>query len=201
MPHSRSMMAIVLVAMLAVAGCSTVVAGQAAPAAGALPNAGARPDTGSDSEAPPSDAGVAWADAACGEFLQALRVLRDQPKADLANPAGTVDAYKQYFGRSVPALDAALTQLSALGPGPLDGGQQLLDGMVGLVTVMRDAHRSAQVAVDAIDPASPTVMSQELPAALALTEVQQAAPQVDVGATRALNAAARMAPNCQAITG
>jgi hypothetical protein len=37
-----------------------------------------------------------------------------------------------------------------------------------------------------------------MPAALALTNVQGSAPQIDIAATPELNAAAESAPNCQA---
>lgn len=198
MRHTRmATLIVLLLTVLLGAGCSSVVAGHAAPVPGAARSTGAPPSSATGS----STDGVAWADQVCAAFLDIHRVLSDQPKPDLTNQAATLDAYKQYFSRTVPALDGAANQLSAIGPGPLNGGEQLITNMVALVTLMRDAYRDAQTAVDAIDPASPTVMSQELPAALNLTDVKARAPQIDISATPELNAAAQAAPNCRAVGG
>ncbi|OLT09787.1 hypothetical protein BJF78_06165 [Pseudonocardia sp. CNS-139] len=209
MPRTRpaSLLAVLasLLVGLLVAGCSTVVTGQASPAAGAV--AESVPDDASGSgpgvlsapeAATPSPAGIAWADQVCGAFLDANVTLTDQPLPDAANPAGTVAGYSQYFDRTVPALDAALGRLQGVGPGPLDGGGTMIANMTTLITLMRDGHVAAKAAVDAIDPASPTALTQELPAALALTDVQDQAPPIDVGATAELNAAAEAAPMCRA---
>jgi hypothetical protein len=197
MQHKRLTMLIVLLSVLLGAGCSTAVAGQAAPAPGAAPGGDSAPGDGT---APVSAAGVAWVDQVCGVFLDANRTLQDQPTPDMANAAGTLDGYKQYFARSVPALDTAVTQFAAIGPGPLEGGDQLIGSMVGLATVLRDAYSNAQASVNAIDPASPTVLTQDLPAAIAMTNVRDVAPEIDIAATPELNAAAAAAPNCQAIS-
>jgi hypothetical protein len=194
-------LALLFGAVLFAAGCSSVVPGQAAPAAAPAAPAAPRaaPESAPESAAAPvSPEGVVWADQVCGAFLDANTVLTDQPKPDINNVPGTISVYSQYFDRTLPALDAAMGRLQGIGPGPLDGGATVIDSMVGIMTLMRDAHRSAKAAVDVIDPASPTVLTQELPAALALTQIADSAPQVDISATPQLDAAAAVAPNCQA---
>jgi uncharacterized protein YceK len=194
MRHTRmTMLIVLLLTVLLGAGCSSVVTGHAAPAPGAAGSTGAGGDAGTD--------GVGWAGQICGAFLETNRVLRDQPHPDVANVPATLDGYKQYFNRTIPVLDQTITQLTAIGPGPLNGGEKLITDMITLVTLVRDAYRNAQAAVDAIDPASPTVMSQELPAALSLTDVKDKAPQIDISATPELNAAAEGAPNCRSVGG
>jgi hypothetical protein len=201
MQRKRTAMVITGIALLSGAGlfgtgCSSVVAGQAAPAP-ALARAAA-PETAT---VPPSPEGVAWVDQVCSAFVDANAVLTDRPRADITNIPATIGGYSQYFDRTMPALDGAMARLHVIGPGPLDGGGTVVDNMVALMTLTRDAHRNAKAAVDAIDPASPTVMTQELPAALALTQIQQPAPEVDIFATPELDAAAQVASNCQAFAG
>jgi hypothetical protein len=192
-------MLIAVLALLLVAGCSSVVTGQAAPApapaAAPTPAPTAAPESAA---APVSAEGVAWADELCGAFLDTNRVLTDQPRPDTTDVSGTISSYSQYFSRTIPALDAAIVRFQSIGPGPLDGGETVVTAMGTLVTLLRDGHTAAKAAVDAIDPASPTVMTQEMPAALALTNVQDAAPDIDIAATPELDAAAQAAPNCQA---
>lgn len=195
MQRTRSAIPIaVLALMLLGAGCTTVVAGQAAPA-----SAPAR--TAAPGDAPVPAEGVAWANDLCGAFLDTNRVLTDQPKPNAADIPGTVSGYSQYFGRTVPALDAAIGRFQAIGPGPLPGGDTVATTMSTLVTLLRDAHTNAKAAVDAVDPASPTVLSAELPAALALANVRDTVPDVNMAATPELSAAAQAAPNCQAFDG
>jgi hypothetical protein len=174
-------------------GCSSVVVGQAAPAP--APAIRAAPEAAT---APVTPEGVAWADEVCGAFSDANSVLTDQPSPVVTDVPATLGVYSGYFERTVPALDTAMARLGGIGAGPLDGGATVVDNMVGLMTLMRDAHVSAKAAVDAIDPAAPTVLTRELPAALALTQIRDAAPEVDIAATPELDAAARAAPNCQA---
>ena len=187
-----AVLALLFGAVLPAAGCSTIVPGQAVPAAMPAPRAalGGAP-------APASPEGVAWADQVCGAFRDANAGLTDQPKPDVDDVAATLGAYRQYFERTIPALDAATTRLRTIGPGPLAGGGTVVDDMVAVMTLMRDAHVRTKAAVDAIDPASPTVMHNELPAALALTAIKDAAPKVDLAATPGLAAATDAAPNCQ----
>lgn len=199
MPRSRPTMLIAVLALLFVAGCSSVVTGQASPVADVVPDAMSAPE--SEAAGPPSPEGVAWADQVCGAFIDANAVLTDQPRPDATNAPATVAGYSQYFDRTIPILESSIARLQGIGPGPLEGGDIMINNMGTLMTLMRDAHRAAKAAVDAINPASPTVLTQELPAALNLTDVQDRAPEIDVSATPELNAAAEAAPNCQAYDG
>jgi hypothetical protein len=200
MPRTRPATLIVALALLFVAGCSTVVTGQASPVVDAAPEARSAPEGAAPDAAagPPSAEGVAWADQVCGAFLEANTVLTDQPRPDPTNATGTISSYSQYFGRTVPALDSSIGRLQGIGAGPLPGGDTVINSMTTIVTLTRDGHRAAKAAVDAIDPASPTALTLDMQAALELTNVADQAPEIDVGATPELNAAAEAAPNCQA---
>lgn len=191
-----ALVALLLGALLLVAGCTTTVTGVAAPVSGTAPSSAAPPGR-SSAEA------VAWTDAVCGALLPLTTALSAPPNVDPTNPEALTGALGDYFGDGVTALDTALAGLAATEPSPVDGGDEIITALSGTLTTFRASFSDAQAKLDAIDPADPSELVSVLPAALApledLTDLTD--PTTALRENPELNRAAEQAPNCRALPG
>jgi hypothetical protein len=127
-------------AALAVAGCSTAVAGTAYPlGAGPAPEPAAAPAA--------TDDPVAWADRVCGTVLPALRASADSPQVDYTNPEKASDTLDQHLREVSEAAGSGLADLDEVGPSPTPNGDQLVAqfraGLVALQQLSPDARPGA----------------------------------------------------------
>jgi hypothetical protein len=147
-----------------------------------------------------SDA-VAWTDQVCGALSGFARAATTQPKVDGADPAATVRGLGDYFGTTAAALQGSIIELDAVGPSPVDGGDEYVARLKGALTEIRTSFDMARGQLAGVDTSSVQAMSVALPAAVApLQELRNLAdPTEGLRATDELTAAADKATNCQQV--
>lgn len=187
-----------LVSLLLATACTTTVTGGAVPMGDAAPS--------SATMAPPvptSDGAVAWADDVCGALLPLADALSTPPKVGSSDPEALGEGFGRYFDDGVAALDASLAGLAAVGPSPVDGGDEIVTGLTGTLTTTRTSLAAAKTRLDAIDPADPSELVTSLPALLEPLEAfsDLSDPATALSENPALDRAAEQAPNCRALPG
>lgn len=185
-------------AALLLAGCTATVAGTPAPTGG-TPNAGAA------SSAPARPSGgdaVSWVDDVCGSLLPLVEATSTEPPIDpSADPETLVAGISDYLGQAGAAADTALEGLAAVGPSPVEGGDEVVAGLTSTLTAFRSNFLDAQSRIDAIDASDPSALITELPAAIAPLEqlADLSGPTAELESTPELQAAAAQAPNCKKV--
>jgi hypothetical protein len=144
---------------------------------------------------------VAWTDDVCGALLEFTDAVSAQPAIDPADPAAAVGTISDYFATASESLQSAVAGLDAAGPSPVDGGDEIVDGLRDALTQFRTSFDEARTQLDAIDTSDPQEVLTALPAAVApleqLAEVPD--PTANLQGNPELNEAAEQAPNCQRV--
>lgn len=99
-----------------------------------------------------SQEAVQWADTVCGALVPVVDRLKAPPGFDLTAPAATRDAYSSYLGAALAATDGAQQTITAAGPAPVDGGDQVAQKVRDQVTELRNDLSDAKDQVDRADP-------------------------------------------------
>ncbi len=107
---------------------------------------------------------VEWTGTVCGALIPVLEALRTPPAVDPADTAATQRAYSSYLGDARQKAERALEEVRAAGPPPVEGGEQLAQGVRNQVAEMRDDLAEARAQVDRADPNDPVAIGQAVAA-------------------------------------
>ncbi|WP_214370280.1 hypothetical protein [Pseudonocardia sp. H11422] len=137
--QGRRLAAMVVATGLALAGCASNPA-PTAPGPGPAPTATVE------------EATVEWTGTVCGALVPVVEALRTPPTPDPSDPAATKQAYSSYLTRALQEAEQALQELTAAGPPPVEGGEQIAQDVREQVTELRDDLAEARAQVDKADP-------------------------------------------------
>ena len=143
----RQLVAVMVGAALAVAGCAnndTTSAG----ASGQPSPRGANPP----SPAAPQPATLQWVDSTCQALRPAFDQLGTPPRLDVNNLAATRQAYLTYLGNARNATQQAIERLTLVGVPPVANGQQILDQTRNQLTQLRNDLDDAAAQLNRADP-------------------------------------------------
>ena len=152
----RRPLAIVAVAVgLTVAGCG----GNAGNAPGASPTASA-PGASSEAPAQSQQAARTWAASMCQALGPTFSQLGAPPQPNTGNPAATRQAYIDYLTRASNAAQQTTDRLAAIGPPPVQNGQQILDQLRTELTQLHNNLNDAMTQLKAANPNDPAAVGQ-----------------------------------------
>jgi len=187
---TRTLLAAIAVATVALTGCSATVTGAPAPTGGSsalAPNAPTTTDP------------VAWTDQVCGSLLPFVGASTTGPQFDQSNPGAEAKSLSDYLGNVVSAIDEGLVGLDAAGPAPVADGDAFVAKLKDALTIVRSSFEKSKTAIDKVDPNNITELATALPELLAplqdLSKLQD--PTTGLKANPELKAAAAKAANCQ----
>ncbi|WP_232660854.1 hypothetical protein [Pseudonocardia sp. TRM90224] len=182
-----SLAAAVLV-VAAGAGCTSSVSGAgAATPASAAPTSAAAPATP-----------VAWVDKVCGAFLPLADAQRTAPKKDPQDTTPIkVQKISGYLGTLDTAFGATITELQAVGPAPVGGGDEVVGKLKDALTSIKMSFSDAKTKIDAADPNDEASLKEAVKPLAALATLPD--PTAGLAASPELDKAAEQAPKCKAI--
>ena len=142
---TRPALAVALAAaVVALAGCTTTVAGNAAADPAPAPT-----------EGPGSDP-VLWVDRVCGSLLVYTGPVLAQPKFDDAPELGGIkQKLDTYLDGVVAGLQQSRDQLGGVGHSPVGGGDEAVGRVDDLLEKLQADIGAAKAKVDAADPNDP----------------------------------------------
>jgi hypothetical protein len=185
---SPALLAAVTAALLTTGCAATTVNGAPAP-------------VGASAGATQTDP-VAWVNGVCGSLLPFVTAVSVPPNVNSSDPKATVTGLSDYFGQAVTGLDTALNDLKAAGPSPVAGGDEVVTTVTSALTKVRTSFQNAKTKIDAVDPNNLAEVATALPEALAplqeLSDLKD--PSADLKSSPQLEAAAKQAPNCKALS-
>jgi hypothetical protein len=170
--RSRTVLLVPLAAAaLAVAGCSTAVAGTPYPL-------GAGPALGAVAAPAPTGDTAAWVDRVCGTVLPALRASANSPHVDYTDVDKATDTLEQHLRDVSAAAGRGLAELDRVGPSPTRHGDELVaqfrTGLLALQRLDPDAPAGAASPpappLAPVNPAALLAEDPELAGALAHAE-------------------------------
>ena len=106
-----------------------------------------------------------WTGTVCGALIPVVEALRRPPALDPANTAVTQRAYGSYLGDARQKAERALGEVTAAGPPPVEGGEQLAQNVRNQVVDLRDDLAEARAQVERADPNDAVAVGQAVAAA------------------------------------
>ncbi|MEO6088990.1 MAG: hypothetical protein ABIQ18_38345 [Umezawaea sp.] len=178
----RLSLAALLAASAIVAGCTS----------------GGGGSTGPSSSAATADPVVAYMDQVCSAASGFATAAKEPPRLDATDPAKLKTDMGAYMGQLAAAFAKSATDLRAVGPSPVAGGDEQVKKMAATFDEVAKVFTDAKAKVDQADAADPSGGLQAAGEAIAkLTEFTQ--PLKDLDTSPELLEAAEKAPKCQAI--
>lgn len=177
-------------AALAIAGCSTTVAGKPAPDPAPAP-----------SEGPGSDP-VAWTDRLCGAVVSFASPAAAKPDY---NAAGDLPAVKRtftdYLAGVVTGVQKGRARLGTIGRSPIPGGDEIVGKAQSALTFLEQDFAGARAAMDATDANNAEAFVAALTHAEATVNgIKPPSVLADAAAVPRLKKAAESARQCQALS-
>jgi hypothetical protein len=172
-------------AMALTGGCTTSVSG-AASADGAAVEPGA----------------VAWVDQICGSLLPYVEAAGSPPKpAEAPDAATLVRDITDYLSESEQSAGAAVTGMTAAGPAPVAGGDEIVRRLRSTLETMQASLRDARTRIERVDINDRQELQREVPAAIESVErlANVPSPMADLQRNPELAQAGREAAGCQQI--
>jgi hypothetical protein len=147
----------------------------------------------------PSEEAVGWTNQVCGALAGFTRAATTSPRIDPADPVAAVQELDRYLGATSDELQRSLTELDAVGPSPVEGGDAYVGRLEEALRGIRTGFDSARTQVTAIDVADPAQLATAIPAALApLQELRNLpAPTEGMRANEELRTASEQAQSCR----
>ena len=154
---------------------------------------------GCGGSAAPSEDAVAWTNQVCGALSGFTRAATTSPRIDRADPVAAVQELDRYLGATSDELQRSLTELGAVGPSPVDGGDAYVGRLEEALRGIRSGFDSARTQLAAVDVSNPQELATAIPAALApLGDLRNLpSPTEGMRATEELGAASEQAENCR----
>jgi hypothetical protein len=190
-PKFRLVLAAVLVAAV-LGACSN--GEQPAPAQSAGFPTPSRLDVGST-----PDPVVAWSERLCRALLPVAQGAETPPSLDAKNLAGSRERFLSYLRNQVEALTAALAQIAAAGPAPVDKGPQLDQVLVATLSQRRDALAAGFAELDAVPRNEHDTLLYTLTGVTSLLVPTDGRTLLGLVVPVSLQSAVRQAPSCQAL--
>lgn len=167
------------------AGCTTSVSGAAsADSAGAEQGA------------------VAWVDQICGSLLPYVEAAGSPPKpAQAADAATLVRQINDYLSESEQSAGAAISGMTAAGPAPVQGGDEIVRRLKSTLETMQASLRDARTRIERVDVNDRQELQREVPAAIESVErlANTPGPMADLARNPELAQAGKEAAGCQQI--
>jgi hypothetical protein len=166
-------------------GCTTSVSG-AATANGAAVEQGA----------------VAWVDQICGSLLPYVKAAGSPPKpAEAPDAATLVRNINDYLSRSEESAGSAISGMTAAGPAPVAGGDEVVGRLTSTLETMRASLRDARTRIERVDINDRKALQREVPAAIESVErlASTPSPMADLQGNPELAQAGSQAAGCQQI--
>ncbi|GAA0943915.1 hypothetical protein [Pseudonocardia zijingensis] len=150
--------------------------------------------------APSADA-VAWTNQVCDALAGFTRAATSSPRIDRADPVAAVQELSRYLGATSEELQRSLTDLDAVGPSPVDGGDAYVGRLEEALRGIRAGFDSARTQLAAVDVSDPAQLATAVPAALApLQELRDLpAPTEGMRENGGLSAASEQAESCRGL--
>ncbi|HEX6344623.1 hypothetical protein [Umezawaea sp.] len=168
----------------------------AALAAGCTSGGGG--STSPSPSAPTADPAVAYMDEVCSAASGFASAAQSPPKLDATDPAKLKADMSAYMGQLAAAFGTSATDLRAVGPSPVAGGDEQVKRMADTFDEVAKVFTDAKAQVEQADAADPSGGLQAAGEAIAkLTEFAE--PLKDLQTSPELLEAAEKAPKCQSI--
>jgi hypothetical protein len=174
------------------------------------------PEASSDSSSAPQDSAsaddgggeasddlVAWAAQLCG----AIRPLEEeftglegfQPTA--TDPEAMIDQMREMFSGLGPVFDGAHDAVEDAGAPPVDGGDEIYDNMLTVLSTTGDAFDQIDEQLADVDPSDPAALEALTPIFAGIGEkLQQSGEELDAAFARPdMKAAFAAAPECEGL--
>jgi hypothetical protein len=150
-------------------------------------------DAGADSNA------VAWTDDVCGALSGFTVAAARQPRVDRADPAAAVRGVIGYLASTSDGLQQSIAALDAVGPSPVDGGDEYVGRLRATLVRIRTSFEAARTQLASVDTVSPEGLATALPAATAPLQELRTMPSPTEGlrTNDELRTASEQAPNCE----
>jgi hypothetical protein len=147
----------------------------------------------------PSEEAVAWTNQVCGALSGFTRAATTSPQINPADPEAAVQELNRYLGATSDELQRSLTELDAVGPSPVEGGDGYVGRLGEALRGIRSGFDAARAQLAAVDVSDPAQFATAVPAALApLQELRNLpAPTDGMRATEELAAASEQAESCR----
>lgn len=197
MPRTtRSILLVPLVAaaLFGAAGCSSLIPGAPSSTGSPGSSGGGSAPAGGGSAPASTDDPVAWVDQVCGAMIPFVEAASSPPSyGATSDPDELSDSLGTYLGDLGDAAGTAAREVEALGPAPVDGGEEIANNLTTTLTSIETSFGDASdtLASGSNDPSALTD---------ALAPLEQLAtndPTADLNNNAELNAAAQQAANCQ----
>jgi hypothetical protein len=190
---------------LVLAGCSSGVdttTPQASTEDSSAPDESPSDDSSGDGEA--SGDLVDWAADLCG----AIRPLEDefdglqtfQPTED-PDPTAIIEQLRETFSQVGPVFAAAHDAVEDAGPPPVDGGDEIYDNMLTVLSTAADAFEQIDAELADLDPTDPAALESLEPIFSGIgTQLEEASAELDDAfAEPEMKAAFAAAPECEGL--
>jgi hypothetical protein len=147
-----------------------------------------------------SDPAVAWVDKVCVEISELTEVQTTPPSGVQGDSAQKLKALDEYLAANIGALDQTVKDLRNVGPSPVAGGDQALNGLVNGLESLKKSYQETRAKFATVD------LNNQQAAEAAVVEAfgslgqgieDMSAAFRAIEANPALQEAGRKAPNCQ----
>jgi hypothetical protein len=147
------------------------------------------------------DDAVAWTNQVCGALSGFTRAATTGPRIDQADRVAAVQELSRYLGSTSEELQRSLTALDAVGPSPVEGGDEYVDRLREALSGIRTGFDTARTQVAAIDVSNPAALATGVPAAVAPLQDLRNLPDPTEGmrTNEELRTASEQAENCRAL--
>lgn len=144
---------------------------------------------------------VAWTNEVCATLTGFTAAATAQPRTDPGDPAATVEGLRRYLGATAEELQRSLAALDALGPSPVEGGDQYVTRLRVALRGIQDGYRAASTQLAALDTTDPHTLRTAYPAAVApLRELEDLPdPTTGLRTSDELRTAIAQAPGCRGL--
>jgi hypothetical protein len=150
-------------------------------------------------DAAASEDTVAWTNGVCGALTGFTRAASSGPRIDQADPVASVQGVRSYLGATSDEVQRSLSALSAVGPSPVEGGDQYVTRLQEALQRIRSGFESARSQLATIDTSDRGALATAFPAAVAPLQELRDLPDPTAGLreNEELRTAAEQAAACR----
>ena len=149
-----------------------------------------------------SEDAVAWTNQVCAALTGFTRAATTSPRIDPADRVAAVREVSRYLGSTSEELQRSLTALDAVGPSPVEGGDEYVGRLGEALRGIRTGYESARTQLAAVDVSDPAAHATAVPAAVAPLQNLRNLPDPTegMGTSEQLRAASEQAENCRELS-
>jgi hypothetical protein len=153
---------------------------------------------GCGSAASASEDAVAWTNQVCAALTGFTRAATTSPRIDPADRVAAVREVSRYLGSTSEELQRSLTALDAVGPSPVDGGDEYVGRLGEALRGIRTGYESARTQLAAVDVSDPAALATAVAPLQNLRNLPD--PTEGMGTSEQLRAASEQAENCRELS-